>query len=53
MQIKTNVVKNGGSLYLLVPPALIEYLSLEAGEDVVVIEDKEKMKGRYAVFWKV
>jgi antitoxin component of MazEF toxin-antitoxin module len=53
MQIKTNVIKNGGSLYLLLPPALVEYLGLEIGEDKIVIEDKEKTKGRYAAFWKV
>jgi antitoxin component of MazEF toxin-antitoxin module len=52
MQIKTNLTKNGGSLYLLIPPSLIEYLGLEAGEDKVIIEDKEKSKGRYAAFWK-
>lgn len=52
MQLKTNIVKNGGSLYLLIPPALIEHLGLEASEDSIIIEDKVKSKGKYAAFWK-
>ena len=53
MQLKTNITKNGGSLYLLLPPSLIEYMKLEVGENRVVIEDKEKSKGRFAAFWRV
>jgi antitoxin component of MazEF toxin-antitoxin module len=53
MEIKTNITKNGGSLYLLIPPALIEYMGLDVGEDKVIITDKEKSKGKYAAFWRV
>jgi len=52
MEWKTNVVRQGGSTYLLLPPALVEYLNLEVGEDTVVVEDKEKQKGKFAAFWK-
>jgi bifunctional DNA-binding transcriptional regulator/antitoxin component of YhaV-PrlF toxin-antitoxin module len=52
MQLKTNITKNGGSLYLLIPPSLIEYLGLEPGDANIIIEDKEKGKGKYAAFWK-
>lgn len=48
----SNIVKSGGSTYLLLPPALVEYLNLQIGENEVMIEDKEKSKGKYAAFWK-
>ena len=53
MKQPTNIVKQGGSVYLLIPPALVDYLGLEIGEDTVIIEDKEKSKGRFAAFWRV
>ena len=53
MKQKTSVIENSGSTYLLIPPALKEYLGLKAGKDKVIIEDKEKGKGRYAAFWSV
>lgn len=37
---------------MLVPPALVEYLGLVVGDDGIVVEDKEKTKGRFAAFWK-
>jgi len=55
MELKqtTSVVENNGSTYLLIPPALKEYLGLKTGKDQAVIEDKEKGKGKYAAFWAV
>lgn len=52
MKIKTNIRRVGGSLYLLLPPNLIKYLFLEAGDDVVFIQDDEGRFGRFASFWK-
>jgi antitoxin component of MazEF toxin-antitoxin module len=52
MQWKTSVANYGGSTYLLLPPALVEYLGLEPGQEQVVLEDKEKAKGKFAAFWK-
>lgn len=53
MKQPSNIVKQGGSIYLLIPPALVEYLHLRIGEDAVIIEDKEKSKGRFAAFWRI
>jgi hypothetical protein len=52
MQWKTSVVSIGGSTYLLLPPALVDFLNLELGQEKVVLEDKEKQKGKFAAFWK-
>jgi hypothetical protein len=49
----TSVIENNGSTYLLIPPALRDHLNLKVGKDTVVIEDKEKGKGKYAAFWSV
>ena len=51
VQQKTSLIENNGSTYLLIPPALKDYLKLIVGKDTVVIEDKEKGKGKYAAFW--
>lgn len=52
MQQKTSLRNIGGSFYMLMPQALVEYLGLEVGDDTIVVEDKEKSKGRFAAFWK-
>jgi antitoxin component of MazEF toxin-antitoxin module len=52
MQQKTSLRNIGGSFYMLMPPALVEYLGLVVGEDTIVVEDKEKSKGRFAAIWK-
>jgi hypothetical protein len=52
MQWKTSCVKFGGSTYMLVPPELVAYLALEIGAENIVLEEKEKTKGRFGVFWK-
>ena len=52
MEFKTNVSKNGGSTYLLLPKQIVEYLGLEAGECTAIVEEKDTTgKGRFAVFW--
>ena len=53
MEQKTSLILNGGTYYLRIPPALKDHLKLKVGDDTVVIEDKEKGKGKYAAFWSV
>jgi len=55
MRQKTSLIENNGTFYLRIPPALKKFLDLKIrpGEDTVVIEDKEKKHGKYAVFWGV
>jgi bifunctional DNA-binding transcriptional regulator/antitoxin component of YhaV-PrlF toxin-antitoxin module len=50
---KTSVIENNGTTYLRIPPALKDHLGLKVGDDTVIIEDKEKGKGKYAAFWSV
>jgi len=52
MRQKTTLIDNNGTYYLRIPPHLKDYLGLKVGTDVV-IEDKEKEHGKYAVFWSV
>lgn len=51
MRQKTSVRKIGNSTYLLLPPALVEYLDLAEGDETTWIEDREKQHGPYAQFW--
>jgi hypothetical protein len=56
MRQKTSLIENNGTFYLRIPPHLKDYLNLkvgEKGEPTVVIEDKEKQHGKYAVIWAV
>ena len=53
MKQTTSFVEINGSGYLLIPPPLRAHLALKVGKDQVVIEDKEKGKGKFAVFWAV
>jgi hypothetical protein len=50
---KTSLIDNNGTFYLRIPPALKDYLDLKVGENTVVIEDREKQHGKYAVLWSV
>ena len=52
MRQKTSLIENNGTFYLRIPPHLKDYLNLKVGDNVV-IEDKEKQHGKYAVFWAV
>lgn len=53
MRQKTSVREIGNSTYLLLPPALVEYLELKPGDESVWIEDREKQHGPYAQLWSV
>jgi len=53
MKQKTSLIDNNGTYYLRIPPHLKDYLDLKVGEDTVVVEDKEKKHGKYAVLWSV
>jgi antitoxin component of MazEF toxin-antitoxin module len=50
--IKTSARNIGGTMYLRIPPAMLEYLGITEGEDVVSLEDKSGPKGKFAVMWK-
>lgn len=52
MKQKTSMRNIGGSNYVLIPPALVEYLGLEVGTDTVQLEDKENEKKRFVVISK-
>jgi len=52
MQFKTNVVEIGSTTYLLIPKEVRDFLSLEAGQEKVIMQDYEKSKGRFIAFWK-
>lgn len=51
MKISTSVIKNGGTLYLRVPPDLAEFLGIKEGQDTVEIQDEQGKHGRFASFW--
>jgi len=51
METKSNIRKFGNSLYLLIPMPVSEWLALKDGDDMV-IEDKEKTKGKFFAAWK-
>ena len=53
MRQKTSLIEINGTFYLRIPPPLKAYLDLKTGDDTIVIEDKEKQHGKYAVFWGV
>lgn len=51
MQMKTNVKKYGGTLFLRLTPAIIEYLDIKE-EQEMIIEDEEGKHGKYFSAWK-
>ena len=51
MIIKTSARNIGGTMYVRIPPVLIEHLGMKEGEDTVSIEDKNGAKGKFAVLW--
>jgi hypothetical protein len=53
MRQKTSLIENNGTFYLRIPPHLKDYLDLKVGDNTVVVEDKEKQHGKYAVLWAV
>ena len=46
----TNTRKQGGSLYVRIPPHLIEYLDLEDNMDICIQDDKGK-HGKFISLW--
>ena len=51
MKFKTNVIQIGGSMYALIPPAIIENYNIEVGEDALIINATEGKKGKYLEVW--
>ena len=51
MESSSNIRKFGGSLYLLIPAHVVEWLELTDGDDMA-IEDKVKSKGKFIAAWK-
>ena len=45
--ITTNIRRNAGSLYLLLSPEILNYLSLEEKDSVIIKFEKSKKWGNY------
>jgi len=52
MEFKTSVIEISGTKYLLIPKEVAAFLSLEPGQEQVIMKDYEKSKGRFIAFWK-
>ena len=48
---KTLITIGGGSLGFTIPPDLARFLGLEAGDEIILRDEKGK-KGLYCSFWK-
>jgi antitoxin component of MazEF toxin-antitoxin module len=51
MITKTSARNIGGTMYVRIPPHLIEHLGVKEGDDTVSLEDKSGPKGKFATLW--
>lgn len=52
MQFEREIKKWGEtSLVVIIPPDLAKYLGIEAGDEIVLQDEKSK-KGKFCSFWK-
>ena len=51
MITKTNTTKFGGTLYLRIPPHLVQYLELDKNMEVNIQDDNGK-HGKFLSFWR-
>jgi antitoxin component of MazEF toxin-antitoxin module len=48
---ETNTKKFGGTIYLRIPPHMVEYLTLKE-EDLILIQDDNGKHGKFVSFWR-
>ena len=47
---RRKVMELGGSLAITIPPEIVEHIGIKAGDELVM-QDKEKGKGKYFAGW--
>lgn len=52
MEIKTTLVKQGGTIYLRLPPVLLSHLQIVDEETTIVVQDEKGKHGNYFTAWK-
>lgn len=51
MELKTQIKKYGGTLFMKIPPALIEYLNIKE-DDIMIMQDEKGKHGKFFSAWK-
>jgi len=51
VRFKRNVIKLGGSKVLPIPTEILDFLKIDAGDNVIITVDNRK-HGKFAAFWK-
>ena len=53
MQIKTNTINVGGSIYMRIPPTMCQHLGITSVKNTpVILQDEEGKRGKYMSAWK-
>ena len=52
MITQTNTRKQGGTVYVRIPPHLVEYLDLTGDSEEIQIQDDDGHHGKFISFWR-
>lgn len=52
MEFQTTLVKQGGTIYMRIPPLLLKHLQIEDETQIVIVQDEEGKHGPYFSAWK-
>lgn len=52
MKFETTLVKQGGTIYMRIPPLLLKHLEIKDETEIVIVQDETGKYGNFFSAWK-